>query len=359
MANIFDDNSEFKKYIKPKPVDKKPVDAKPVEDAKTKLEISPNMQPRALNKSAAKSAFQLDLSNKTLKPHYVAVAKEDLEKKETFAIPKIKFENLETPASSDSQPTKQEGKANAGHSTMPKQSKFAQIFFDNLKTILYGGIIFLVGYLALNFGAYLEIGTNLYYELTGQERNPVLQTFTDNQSIESLVTEAGSEAIISSVPAFDMEITPPGTRIIIPRLGKNVPVINISDDNLIKRDWGALEKDLQQGLRNGVVHYPGTPWPGQSGNVVITGHSSYYPWDPGRFKDVFAVLHNVNIGDEIIVFHNQRKYRYKVSNTKVVLPQEVQVLGDTGDNRITLLTCTPIGTNLKRLIVTALPVEST
>ncbi|PIZ72935.1 hypothetical protein COY06_06040 [Candidatus Peregrinibacteria bacterium CG_4_10_14_0_2_um_filter_41_8] len=183
----------------------------------------------------------------------------------------------------------------------------------------------------------------------------MLTTFNTPDAVipDDAIVAAASTETVTSIPPFDMEITPPGTRIIIPRLNKNVPIVNVPEDNLVKKNWAALENDLQTALRNGVVHYPGTPWPGQSGNVVVTGHSSYYPWDPGRFKDVFAVLHNVKIGDEIIVFHNQQKYRYQVTESSVVLPQQVQVLADTGDNRITLLTCTPIGTNLKRLIVTA------
>jgi sortase A len=105
-----------------------------------------------------------------------------------------------------------------------------------------------------------------------------------------------------------------------------------------------------------VVHYPGTAEPGQNGNVVITGHSSYFVWDPGGFKDVFALLHEVNIGDKIIVYHQQIPYSYQVYDKKVVMPDQVDVLTQAGENRLTLITCTPVGTNLKRLVVFAKPV---
>ncbi len=160
----------------------------------------------------------------------------------------------------------------------------------------------------------------------------------------------------TQIPDLDLDVTPPDTRIIIPRINKNVPIITVSTEALVNRDWTRLEQEIQDALQDGVVHYPGTAFPGDDGNVVITGHSSYFPWDPGRFKDVFALLHGVKIGDKIYVYYKQKKYEYEVYETKVVLPTQVDVLTQGGDERLTLITCTPVGTNLKRLIVLAKPV---
>ena len=151
------------------------------------------------------------------------------------------------------------------------------------------------------------------------------------------------------VPALTLEVAPPDDRVIIPHIGQNVPIVQIPPDTLIRRDWSALEKQIQEALRNGVVHFPGTAYPGEQGNVVITGHSSYFPWDPGRFKDVFALLHQVNVGDLVIVYHDQKKYTYQVYDKKVVKPSEISVLTQAGDTRLTLITCTPVGTDLNRL----------
>ena len=152
-----------------------------------------------------------------------------------------------------------------------------------------------------------------------------------------------------------MAVSPPDDRVIIPRINKNVPIVKVASENLIKRDWGALESDIQEALRDGVVHYPGSAEPGENGNVVITGHSSYFSWDPGRFKDVFALLHQVAIGDTIIVYHDQKQYFYQVYDTQIVTPDKIDVLTQNGENRLTLITCTPVGTNLKRLVVFAKP----
>ena len=58
------------------------------------------------------------------------------------------------------------------------------------------------------------------------------------------------------------------------------------------------------------------------------------------------------------MFHKQKKYVYAVTQIEKIYPEDVEVLGDAGDDRLTLITCTPIGTNIKRLVVTAKPVAS-
>ncbi|MBP7819366.1 sortase [Candidatus Gracilibacteria bacterium] len=348
MAHIFDENSEFKRYLRNegKRIPETPKQApdfanlahnnQEPEPIRLHLDAETSTQRTVIQPKASVDPFELDLSGAKLKNATVPPAVEPAK-----VMPR---------PVADKPQVMQMSKA-------PEVSGLKSFFIEHLRTLMYFVIFFVGGYLLLNLPAYYEVGKNFYYDLTGQERSAVLRTFTASDSNTTTVASADEVATASSLPPFSLEVTPPGTRIIIPSLDKNVPVVSVPEDNLVKRDWQGLERDLQSALKDGVVHYPGTPWPGQSGNVVLTGHSSYYPWDPGRFKDVFAILHNVKLNDEIVIFHNQRKYRYRVSETKVILPEQVEVLGDTGDDRITLITCTPIGTNLKRLIVTAKPIS--
>jgi len=237
-----------------------------------------------------------------------------------------------------------------------------------IRYVLTSAFIFGASTFIMNYSAYSAIFYQHYLEFTGQTKNISLleysnddqlnQKVAENDELKKIQAEQIKQSQKVNLPLFNADIIPPGTRIILPRLGTNVPVKNVSDKNLFTQDWNGLEKDIQEALLDGVVHYPGTPTPNQSGNVVFTGHSSYYPWNPGRYKDVFAVLHNVVLGDEIIVFHKQKKYVYQVTQLEKIYPEEVQVLGDAGDDRLTLITCTPIGTNIKRLIVTAKPIAS-
>ncbi|MBU0667529.1 sortase, partial [Patescibacteria group bacterium] len=215
-------------------------------------------------------------------------------------------------------------------------------------------------FFAINWGSYSELFKLKFDKLTGNFKlNPFIQQLIGSgEPVEQqlLPIVATPQQNVLQIPPLAMDVAPPDDRIIIPRINKNVPVVKVNDENLRNRDWGALEKDIQEALKEGVVHYPGTAQAGEKGNVVITGHSSYFPWDPGRFKDVFALLHEVNIGDDIIIYHDQKQVKYKVYDKKVVLPDQVDILTQEGGDRLTLITCTPVGTNLKRLVVLAKPV---
>lgn len=236
------------------------------------------------------------------------------------------------------------------------------IIKDAGRQIVASALILIFIFLLLNWSAYYQIGKNKFDELFGtKEQSPLVELVEEAVPTETaedilLVTNTNEESSIQKIPEMDLEVTPLSNRLIIPRIDKNIPIIRVSSLNLINRDWGALEDEIQNALKSGVVHYPGTGVPGDGKNTVITGHSSYFPWDPGRFKDVFALLHDVVIGDKIVVYQDQEKYVYEITDIKIVLPDDTEVLSQDTDERLTLITCTPVGTNLKRLIVTAKPI---
>lgn len=247
-----------------------------------------------------------------------------------------------------------------GHTASPNASVGTKIW-NTLEWIATSALIFTVLFLAMNFGAYSSLFISKLNQLRGEvQTNPMVQNLTHSAGVtqQPLPITSSADQSKKQVPYLNLEIAPPDDRVIIPRIDKNVPVVKVSSQNLIKRDWGALETDIQEALRYGVVHYPGTAEPGENGNVVITGHSSYFAWDPGRFKDVFALLHEVVVGDTIIVYHNQKKYFYQVYDKQVVTPDKIDILTQKGENRLTLLTCTPVGTNLKRLVIFAKPTKN-
>jgi LPXTG-site transpeptidase (sortase) family protein len=112
------------------------------------------------------------------------------------------------------------------------------------------------------------------------------------------------------------------------------------------------ENETSKQLKNGLIHLNGTSLPGENGNSFITGHSSNYPWVKSNYNSVFALLDNVVVGDLIQVKFLDRNYIYRVTEMFVVGPEESNVLKPYKDKpTLTLMTCTPIGTNLKRLIV--------
>jgi LPXTG-site transpeptidase (sortase) family protein len=232
-----------------------------------------------------------------------------------------------------------------------------------LEFVSVTAVIFMVLFFALNYESYSRLFVNKLDQLRGGIQDNPYQIEAIQQEHNAspegqkpLPIVNSNKAAKQQIPELTLSIAPPDDRVIINRINQNVPVIRVPSDMLIKRNWAALEDQIQEALKFGVVHFPGTALPGDEGNVVITGHSSYFPWDPGRFKDVFALLHQVSVGDEIVVYHDQEKYVYKVYDKQTIQPDQVEVLTQDGEDRLTLITCTPVGTNLRRLVVFAEPV---
>jgi len=250
---------------------------------------------------------------------------------------------------SAAEPEIQRSRLIRAHNKKKKHTNFLGILF---RTVASSSLIFLIGFFSLNWQAYNQIATVWFQKMTGKELQA--QILTPQEKSQPVLLKISKDPSLEKkdIPMIALEVTPPDSRIMIPRINKNVPIVPVAPDKLYKNDWNGLEQDIQMALREGVIHYPGTAWPGEEGNVFITGHSSYYPWDPGRFKDVFALLHEVKIGDDIVVYHIQKKFIYKIDSIKTVRPKDVDVLSQPkGQNRLTLMTCTPIGTNINRLIV--------
>lgn len=240
----------------------------------------------------------------------------------------------------------------------PQATGWLASLAHSTKAAFLSVLIFTVGFFALNATAYSEIIQTSLLEWRGIEiENPIAEKYNapEEEPEQKLLTvERQPETQKQQIPALNLEVTPPDYRLIIPKINKNIPVIATNPEKLIGADWQSLEKTFQDDLKNGVVHYPGTAKPGNEGNVFITGHSSYYPWDDGRYKTVFARLSSVEVGDEILIFHGQKEYRYVVREKKEVKNSDVSVLSqDTEKKLLTLMTCSPVGTQFKRLVVIA------
>lgn len=102
-----------------------------------------------------------------------------------------------------------------------------------------------------------------------------------------------------------------------------------------------------------LAQLPGTAFPGERGNVFISGHSSILRSLEGKQKAYFANLPNIKKGDEVILQAVGQNYRYEVVGMKVVDPKDVSVINppDNEGRYLTLMTCVPPGFNTKRLIV--------
>jgi sortase A len=104
----------------------------------------------------------------------------------------------------------------------------------------------------------------------------------------------------------------------------------------------------QNVLRHAAGHIPGTALPGQPGNVGISAHRDTF----------FRPLRDLQRDDAITLTTAQGRFKYRVVSTKIVAPENTQVLApDPGNSQVlTLVTCYPfyyVGPAPNRFIVRA------
>lgn len=110
------------------------------------------------------------------------------------------------------------------------------------------------------------------------------------------------------------------------------------------------EKQVQQYLKQGAVVLPLGTSIGEPGNVVITAHSSgFESFGPYRFA--FAKLSELKEGEEFQITVNSAVYTYRAYAKEIVWPSQVDKLPQDNRSTVTLVTCWPIWTDFKRLLV--------
>lgn len=124
------------------------------------------------------------------------------------------------------------------------------------------------------------------------------------------------------------ESTPP-TRIVIPKIGVNAPIIN-----------GVGWEDLKKG----VGHLPGSANPGERGNLYLAAHNDIY-------GEIFRYLEDLEVGDEYFIYAGEEEFRYVVQEKRIIEPTEVDVMLPTTEPVATLQTCYPYMVDTHRLIV--------
>ena len=129
---------------------------------------------------------------------------------------------------------------------------------------------------------------------------------------------------------------PPAAGVLLGRL--EAPSVKLSIAVLEGSDDGTLSR--------GSGHIEDTPFPGQAGNVGIAGHRD----------TTFRALRNIHVGDALEFKTADRLYRYRISKTWIVGPDDVYVLDPTPQPALTLVTCYPfefVGHAPRRFIVRA------
>jgi len=116
-------------------------------------------------------------------------------------------------------------------------------------------------------------------------------------------------------------------RIVIPRINLDTVVIQ-----------GTGTEDLQKGPG----HYPETAFPGQGKTVAFAGHRTTY-------LAPFRHLDQLESGDEVVLEMPYANFTYRVQMTRVVDPSDVQIVHDTGYERLVLTACHPLYSAAERI----------
>lgn len=137
--------------------------------------------------------------------------------------------------------------------------------------------------------------------------------------------------------------------VVIPKIGANARIVsNVDTSN---------EREYSEALKHGVAQAQGTAFPGEGGHIFLFAHSTNYWWNVSSYNAVFYLLGKLIKGDDINIFYKGERFVYRVVDSKIVDPSEVEyITRKTNKEFLTLQTCWPLGTTFKRLLVFAVRV---
>ncbi len=180
------------------------------------------------------------------------------------------------------------------------------------------------------------------------------------QAEETATPEATPEPTSTPVPTPtpDPASLIPG-RLVIPAIDLDAPVVKVG--------WETQELNGQLVSSWMVPDTFGAGWhatsalPGMIGNTVLNGHHNIK-------GEVFRDLVDLEPGDEVVIYSGETPHYYAVTERHILeekyQPQEVRqknarFILPTEDERLTLVTCWPYTNNTHRLVIVALPLETT
>jgi LPXTG-site transpeptidase (sortase) family protein len=205
-------------------------------------------------------------------------------------------------------------------------------------------IIFIIVFFIFNGTAFGSIVSykirHLIVSLKKEMTKP--PTLFNSTTVTSLIRDQK----ITTLPAVPLEAQTANI-LELPEFGIKAPIWKMDTPDL---------KLIYQKLKQGVVLYPGSNIPGQ-GYAIIIGHSSQYPWQPGKYKSVFSLLSELQIGDKIYVYWEQKPLVFEVAEKKIFLPwpkgNEITETVFPPENKpiLILQSCWPVGVAYKRVAV--------
>jgi sortase A len=170
------------------------------------------------------------------------------------------------------------------------------------------------------------------YMLGEWQRNDARRAWDESEARAVVALARRTASVSGRTPAA---IAPgvPVARLLIPRLNMDEIVIEGVDD---------------YALNAGPGHLPGSAYPGEPGNSIISAHRDRH----------FASLGGIRVGDTLYTEAGTERTSWVVISKRVI-DADAPALFRTSDATLTLTTCWPIrylGSAPERLLVTAKPI---
>jgi len=204
-------------------------------------------------------------------------------------------------------------------------------------------------YIAKTFYQPVREEVRYLYELKTAKTYVVAAPEEEEKIIREYSIQAQKGSLAAAAKDQNIEVLVPVNTdfsIVIPKIAANSAVMpNVSVTN---------KEAYLSALQSGVAQAEGTAFPGEGGHIFMFAHSTDFTWNVGTFNAVFYLLYKLENGDEIDIFYKGQRYVYKVTGKEVVDPTDVEYLTRKTDREfLTLQTCWPPGTTLKRQLIFA------
>lgn len=218
------------------------------------------------------------------------------------------------------------------------------LFFKTLGNFMVLISLFMIG---KTFLPALGAEISYYYRSIRQVKTKVVaktnkpKTKTISNSFSSLLSKfTEKENLISPVDT---------------NFGIVIPKINANSTIIASVDTSSYDEYIKS-LGKGVAHARGTAYPGDKAHIYLFAHSTDNILNVGTYNAIFYLLYKLEKNDQIYLYYQGKKHVYSVLSKKVVNPTEVHYLTrSSAEEFLTLQTCWPPGTTLKRLLVFAVP----
>lgn len=214
-------------------------------------------------------------------------------------------------------------------------------------------MIFLAGIGVMSYPLFSSVANNLASRSQAEEYTATTKLMSSDKTLEMFSKAKDYNNSLTN----NVIITDPFDNEAYEKIGANYEkALNVDNNGLIGYidipkinvylpvRHGTTSKILSEGA--GHLQNTSLPIGGASTHAVISAHTAY----PG--ETFFDYLTDMEVGDEFYVHVLDRTLKYEVDQIKVVLPEltdDLRII--SGEDHVTLLTCTPYSLNTHRLLV--------